>query len=68
MLMRGYLVFCLLLPVVFWLWMLRDCIKNEPPEGRERLKWIVFITVFGIFGALVYNVGRRKKRIRLFGK
>jgi hypothetical protein len=55
-------------PSAFWLWMLIDCASNEPPEGRERVKWLVAIVIFGPFGALAYFAGRRKKRLREFGR
>jgi drug/metabolite transporter (DMT)-like permease len=57
-----------MLALAFWLWMLTDCIRNELPGSRKKLAWIVFIAVFGLFGAFCYNAGRRKTRIRELGR
>jgi drug/metabolite transporter (DMT)-like permease len=56
------------LSIAFWIWMLWDCIKNELPGSRQRLAWVIFIGVFGVFGAFCYNIGRRKTRIRELGR
>lgn len=48
----------------FWLWMLIDCIKHEQPNSSQQIIWIVAMVVFPLFGAFIYNVGRRKQRIR----
>jgi hypothetical protein len=52
----------------FWLWMLFDCLKNEAPGSSQKTAWALVIFFFGIFGAFVYNVGRRKKRIAELGR
>ena len=65
-----YLMICALLtpiilwPAAFWLWMLLDCIKNEPPGSRDKAAWIFMFLLLGIFGAFAYDISRRKKRIR----
>lgn len=56
------------LPIAFWVWMLNDCLSKELPGSREKRAWTVIIIVLGLFGALAYNVGRRKQRIRELGR
>ena len=57
-----------LLYIVFWLWMLVDAIVNEPPGSNERIIWPIIIFFLGGFAALIYNVSRRKQRIKLYGR
>lgn len=48
----------------FWLWMLIDCIKNEPSTGNDKIIWVVVILVLQFLGALLYLIIRRPQRIR----
>ena len=54
--------------LVFWLWMLIDCIKNESDQGNTKVIWVIVIVLLGILGALVYVVARRPQRIRELGR
>lgn len=54
--------------VVFWLWMLIDCIKNEPSSGNDKIIWVIVIVVLQFFGALLYYFIRRGQRIRDTGQ
>ncbi len=54
--------------LAFWIWMLRDCLRNELPGSREKRTRTVFIVLFGVFGAFAYNVGRRKTRKKELGR
>ncbi len=51
----------------FWLWMLIDCIKNEPAEESDKMVWVIIIALTGWVGALIYLLIRRPKRIRQYG-
>lgn len=53
---------------VFWIWMLVDAIRNEPPDSTERIIWPLLILIFGGFAAFIYNINRRKQRIKLYGR
>ena len=53
--------------LVLWIWTLIDCITNEPPEGNERIVWVVVIAVAQLLGALIYLIVRRPKRIAMLG-
>lgn len=53
-----------LLSIVFWLWMLIDCIQHEAEEGGNQMKWAVIISITGIFGATAYFFLRRFQRGR----
>lgn len=52
---------------VLWIWVLIDCIKNEPTEGNERIVWVVVIAAAHWIGALIYLIARRPKRKKLLG-
>lgn len=55
--------------LIFWLWTLRDCLKNEADGSREQMIWAVVIVVFfPLVGAFLYQVGRRKNRIKELGR
>lgn len=53
-----------LLSIAFWIWMLVDCIVNEPAEGNEKFTWVIVIALAGAIGGLVYFFARRPQRIR----
>ena len=56
------------LMLAFWGWMLTDCLRNEPPGSKEKIFWAILIFVTGLPGAFIYNIGRRRKRIRELGQ
>jgi len=52
----------------FWLWMLVDCVQNEPPTGNDKVVWLLVIVLIPWpFGALIYYFFRRPDRIGAFG-
>ncbi len=53
---------------LFWLWMLIDCALNEPPQGNDKLVWVIIIVLTSVFGALLYFFIRRPKRRKEYGK
>jgi hypothetical protein len=54
--------------LALWIWVLVDCIKNEPVErGNDRIVWILVILLAGIIGAMLYLGIRRPTRIQKFG-
>jgi len=53
--------------VVFWIWMLIDCLTNESSDGNDKLAWTVVIVVLTWIGALIYYFVRRPMRMREFG-
>ena len=56
-----------LVATVFWIWMLIDCLTQEPSEGNDKLIWtLVIIFTHGV-GALIYLLVRRPERIRQYG-
>ena len=52
----------------FWVWMLVDCVSNEPNEGNDKIVWILIIVLTGWIGGLVYYFARRPQRIAKFGR
>jgi Phospholipase_D-nuclease N-terminal len=60
----GIMAVIIVLPTLLWIWMLLDCIRNELPGSTEKIKWTVFLLLFGPFAAVVYHTGRRRVRIR----
>lgn len=57
-----------LLSVVFWIWILIDCVKNETDIGNTRLIWVIIISLTYIVGAFLYYLIRRPKRLLELGK
>ena len=51
----------------FWIWMLIDCVTNEPSEGNNKIIWILIIIFTHGLGALIYFFVRRPERIRDYG-
>ena len=52
---------------VFWVWMLVDCVSNEPSEGNDKLIWALVIIFLNFLGAAIYYFARRPQRIEQFG-
>ena len=57
-----------LLLFAFWIWMLIDCVSNEPSEGNDKLIWILVIVLTSWLGAAIYYFVRRPKRMATVGK
>ncbi len=57
-----------ILALVFWIWMLIDCVTNEPSEGNDKLIWVLIIVLLSWLGALIYWFVRRPQRIKQLGK
>lgn len=53
--------------LAFWIWMLVDCMRREPPESLEKLTWALVILLGTIVGALVYYLIRKLPRDRTYG-
>ncbi|RMF63629.1 MAG: PLDc_N domain-containing protein [Calditrichaeota bacterium] len=53
---------------IFWLFVLVDCLRNEPSEGNEKVIWVVVILLTNFIGAVLYLALRRPKRIAQYGK
>ena len=53
---------------IFWIWMLVDCVKNEPSEGNDKVVWMLVILFLHFIGGLIYYFVRRPERRRIFGR
>ena len=53
---------------VLWIWMLVDCLVNEPSEGNDKVVWVLVLIFTSWIGALIYLLVRRPKRIAEYGK
>ena len=51
--------------LVFWMWMLIDCMKREAPESLEKLTWALVILLGTIVGAAIYYFVRKLPRDRV---
>jgi hypothetical protein len=56
------------LALIFWLWVLVDCLTKEPSEGNEKVSWTLFIVMVPVIGALLYYFIRRPERIKAVGR
>ena len=57
-----------LLLLAFWIWMIVDCVNNEPSKGNDKLIWILVIVLASWLGAAIYYFARRPKRIATYGR
>ncbi len=51
----------------FRIWMLVDCLMNEPSEGNDKLVWAMVILFATGLGAILYFLARRPDRIEKYG-
>ena len=51
--------------LVFWVWMLVDCLRHESTQGKDRLVWALVIIFTKIIGAAIYYFVRYRHRGRL---
>lgn len=58
----------LLLTTLFWIWVFIDCVTKEPNMGSHKIAWIITILFTNGFGALIYYIIRRPKRIKEIGR
>lgn len=58
----------MLLGFIFWIWMLIDCVSNEPSEGNDKLVWVLIIVFTQLIGALIYFFFRRSRRKQQYGR
>jgi hypothetical protein len=57
-----------ILGTAFWVWMLIDCLLNEPPQGNEKLVWALVIALTHFLGAALYFLMRRPQRKAEWGR
>ena len=62
--------FCCFGPLlaILWIWMLIDCLINEPSEGNDKVIWVLVIIFTGWIGALIYLLARRPQRVAKYGR
>tara|TARA_R110002095_G_scaffold215335_2_gene209283 strand:+ start:2138 stop:2377 length:240 start_codon:yes stop_codon:yes gene_type:complete len=56
------------LATVFWVWMLIDCLKNEPSMGNDKIIWALVIVFLSYLGAILYYLVRRPERMKQTGQ
>ncbi|HTB15346.1 MAG TPA: PLD nuclease N-terminal domain-containing protein [Bryobacteraceae bacterium] len=49
--------------LAFWVWMIVDCVTNEPSVGNDKLVWIIVIVFAQVIGAFIYYFVRHCKRL-----
>lgn len=49
--------------LAFWVWMIVDCVTNEPSTGNDKIVWIIIIVFAQIVGALIYYFVRHRRRV-----
>jgi hypothetical protein len=52
------------LALIFWIWVLVDCLTKESSQGNDKVAWTLFILMVPVIGALVYYFVRRPERIK----
>ena len=66
--MELLLILFLAVAGIFWVFVLVDCLRNEPSEGNEKIIWVLVILLTNFIGAVLYLALRRPKRIQKYGK
>lgn len=54
--------------LIFWVWVLADCLLKETKEGTEKLVWAIVIVFTFVIGAGIYYFGRRGRRMAELGR
>ncbi len=60
---NGIAIFAL----IFWIWVLIDCVTKESSEGNDKIVWTLIILFAPLLGALGYYFIRRPERIKALG-
>ena len=68
LLFAGIIGLIALLGTIFWMWMIVDCALNEPPEGTNKVMWLVIIVFLSLIGAAMYYIVRRPERMHVVGR
>ena len=68
LLFAGFIGVLALLGTIFWVWMIVDCATNEPPEGNNKVRWLVIVVLLGLIGAALYYFVRRPERMQVVGR
>lgn len=55
----------LLLALLFWIWMLIDCLLHETDREDKRFKWSIGIGITNVIGATLYLFKRKLPRKKL---
>lgn len=57
-----------LFALVFYVYVLVDCAKNEPDDGNTKIVWILIIIFTAPLGGIIYYLIRRPERITTLGR
>jgi hypothetical protein len=57
----------MMLALIFWLWVLIDCVTKESSEGNDKLAWTILIIFVPWIGAILYYFVRRPERVKTLG-
>lgn len=51
-----------ILGLIFWIWMLVDCIQRRM-DGTQKIIWVLVIIFLNVLGAIIYFFAGRNSRI-----
>jgi prolipoprotein diacylglyceryltransferase len=63
MLFETFFLLILIGTFSFWIWMIVDCVTNEPSTGNDKIAWIIVIVFTHIIGAAIYYFVRYRPRL-----
>ena len=52
----------------FWIWMIVDCVQNEPSTGNDKIVWLLILIFTHGIGALIYLFARKLPRGRMIAQ
>ena len=64
----GVSILLSILSLALWIWMLVDCITNEPSGDNEKVIWILVLVFLQALGAIIYYFVRRPQRLAKYGR
>jgi hypothetical protein len=57
----------IMLAILFWLWVLIDCVTKESSEGNDKIVWTLLIIFLPWIGSILYYFVRRPERVKAVG-
>ncbi len=57
-----------ILMLLFWIWSISDCLKNEPAGSNDKILWGLLVVCVPFFGGVYYYFVRRPERIARYGR
>lgn len=61
MLIMGLFVLAVLLSMVFWVWMLIDCVQRDFKKDSDKIVWVLLMLFLGVIPSIIYYFVVKRK-------